>query len=1370
MIGNRFTFSETSNIPVDPAPFRSKEITPVSKINIFKSPFTVPSVGCNLKRYVLNDDNEPDFDNLSNLTLIDSGISPLVGFYFSSGAPPGFTQITKFAYLYTGFFFAKHDSAALEIDRVRSKIFQFSSIGFGNIRVQIDNQFVIGYSGYQALDPFTYVQGSKKLIPGRWVQLKIQYYTKPDESGMTVLWKNDFFWNDNSDQFNYGIPISAGVTSSDGSFLEEIQLSAIERISITQSKDEADSMTFSVPLSNSSGTGYYYDRNNDKYVFATNKNIEIKTNYLINCSVGFKDSSGTKEYIKKFTGNIARISPNRQADKDFIDIECVGFENFLNTAINLNYPDKLDYWISGYAGTPHSSGSNPSGDTMPVTFDSFEMTKAVQSLMIRAFIDPVLFIERKDYINFNNAIIPGNFLMERSSPDFIILDKERHYGQPFSVVEVDQIVDSGYILESNFGDFLIDYINKIIDIYGWEWGFSSYHDGAPYLRLRNNPSNTKFLKDGILSGNWSEDLAEIDAMNAIYRTTENAGDYIQYSFLGQRIEVITTMSSLGGTTSLVQSGSSTTAVIVSDGDGSNFSANNRIVVQFDKNFEDSLISSISTDTLTISPALDKTPVPGSFVKTATYKAEVRRGFTWDSAISVLTTYRSTHWDSQDFVSHNQLGWNGIIQPSLNLTGTEYERFFYQGIDPRTTANPCQQLIASGLAYDHYIVRLTRANDDEVQSNGKFGINAIFIYATDFSTPVDTFRTGDSVEAGTVKQYYLDDDPKDQRNDTIVVGRRLGVEVPGSDDNTVINPNNPYFRHIMSRGIDIGSIIDSGARNFVGRPLMTIQIAPEINSQPRADYWAVQFINRYRETGRFPTYTTITNPLLETGDCISVDDEGKSLVRYFDKVWIDSITTDITNTDLVDTIDTGSYEPWPSYTPRKQFDDISVFGDIPIINFTILKSAEGVAPTELSPYDPYTSEESSNFIEITYDLVITSDIKIDIMNDQGKRVATLLNPAGDEGRERDWQRQEIGKNYKVIWDAVDLYGDHNNDTPLSDIITNTEKFYVAEKSGHTTERFSIWITVKPVKGRKQETIKSEDSFDDPNKFIFTQRGEQVTSEVIEYPVFTPFLSTSEQILGEPILDTTGSIISFGARGFYSNDNIDQNGDSLGLSVQYKTTNTKFRPCLLRVDVKTYFTGFFIITLTKADGSKPRNIFKRVIHIAEEQPHDVSSTFKRFSEPLKYNFEPSKYGYSFFTSGEAYYDLTELQLGLSEADLGNEPRTNWTKIDKVSGVMVSWMFKLTFLFTDKSGRFSENNVYARWAGDDRSPSSIFHLFRTSLVSEGVPGETPYTTDDILKQLAIDWTNEDGQGFTGITVTGGVQSLDEVIVILFNYKDII
>lgn len=998
----------------------NKDFTPIYKLDFTDTPFTVKSKGIELKRYLVTNTSDPDFTSYSNLTLVDSLITNIIGFYSDDGAMLGFHYTDNFALHYSAYFYADHPQGDMYYD--------FKVFGYGKIRVKINNVYIIGTSSFGLLDKFAVADttnevssGAIKLTVKTWYKIDVYYYSALGDSGFSLLWSNLYYGK------NKYIPVSAGVCSYTGAFLTSTEVKDVISVSQEQNKAEVSALQFSVPLvvSGSTDRGYYYNTYWDKYCHST-ENIALDKFKLVEFSAGYQ-IAGVDNYVKKFCGHIESFNPVR-SDTNTINITCNSFENLYKQALNLNYPNIYDYWNANYAGLAISD-ANPDGVGCPITYDGWELHQAIKTLSIRAGIDPTLFLKKKLHLNSAGQVVSGTWLVEETSPRSVILDTNLNYGNAVVVnTEVGSLPDDEYILKSNFGDTLFDYINNIVDVYGWNWGNNSYYSGAPFLKATNNPKEIKTAKtDSRLYGNYWVATADLDTLSGKYYTTNNASDYLEFFFSGSKINLVTVGCNDSGVESTITKATALDQITVADETG--FSANNVVVIETLLGEESVVIESISERNFTLKSELTSYPKKNGYIRTATFKAELKRGTVWDSGIDIQTTYHSCYFNNS---------YERLISPTNLSENTrsvlDTKRYYYNGIDPQTSVNPTVINIANGLTYDSYILRLTRLTNTQAGVTNNLRVDGLLVYDNDTNKITKTFYTGDSVVSGTIISLGVMDSGSDLRNDTIVVGRNLGVVTPGNAESRALNPNNPLYEYIVSRATDIGSIYDPNAINYTGMPRQTIQIAPEIASYDRARYWAVNFINRYRYPAKYPEFEIIGHPLLEEDDCIAVYDEGKKTLENFNRFWITGLNDTYEDKNYITQLTTTSYEPWESYTQRLT-PDIADYGNKEIVNLKIKNGGNGTTtlpvgksatPTVGGYYDPYSYDEKGIAITLQYDLVIDGYVRIDVYAEERNDilVATLLNPTGASGVE-GWMRQEPGKNYIVTWDGVDMFGNWNS---------------------------------------------------------------------------------------------------------------------------------------------------------------------------------------------------------------------------------------------------------------------------------------------------------------------------------------------------------
>ena len=249
--------------------------------------------------------------------------------------------------------------------------------------------------------------------------------------------------------------------------------------------------------------------------------------------------------------------------------------------------------------------------------------------------------------------------------------------------------------------------------------------------------------------------------------------------------------------------------------------------------------------------------------------------------------------------------------------------YYDGIDPALGVNPSVIKIAAPLSYAQ------RDLDVEVVS-GQIRFDAIFLYKQ--STRTSIVSIGND-QMGTLKMSL---NIIDQRNETDVIGAPRGLfkNVGGA----VINPRNPVYVHTVSRAIDLASIYDESSNNYIGRAVPVEIYDQRIYDQDRADFVATFGLERYRKVASSGSTKIVFNPVLETGDSISMTDEhsgvlndtqgwirGMSESFSIDANGLVSYATTLSNVD--------PREPMPSMRAKAAV-DIADFDDEPIINIAL----------------------------------------------------------------------------------------------------------------------------------------------------------------------------------------------------------------------------------------------------------------------------------------------------------------------------------------------------------------------------------------------------------------------------------------------------
>lgn len=871
--------------------------------------------------------------------------------------------------------------------------------------------------------------------------------------------------------------------------------------------------------------------------------------------------SNYEDYVKLFIGHIKRFEIKRNPDgNDSIQVFCESFEALLKEQLNLNYPDKLDYWMQGFSGKPLSR-SEPNSVAYLPTFDAWPIEAAVRALLLRGYIDPVLLYKKRTFLDSSKSEVTGNFLIETPNP-VVQLERGKDYGQD-SIAVAAEGFDNEYRIKSNFGDKIFDYINQITDQYGWDWGSAGFYDGAFYFKARNNPIHvfTPIVGNPTLDGTWSGDtVVDLSAISGTYRETATADDYIEWTGInGKRIDVVLALNNAAaGSLAYVVSGSAG-QVQFRDIEGESLASGHRLIFELPKGNESVVLdTNVSGDDWTFTSDLSIVPPAGTRVRTAVAKAEIVRGSSYAGGELVSTTYLPSYFPiglSKLLYSYHRIDNIDEIREFI-VTGTH--RLYYHGFDPETADNPCQFNVGSSLDYEDHVCRITRLENAEASASAIMSINALYVYEEDLMNPVFTFHTGDTLASGTLISLDVKDSGLDQRNDVTVVGQKLGAYVPG--DATAgyePNPNNPTFRHIISRSIDIESIIASGAPNFIGRPVQTILIEPAIGSLERADHWSVNFLNEYRTSTREPVFQSMGHPILEIDDPIYIDDEKKNSIETDTILWINSISHNWNNGKALTTFEASNKKPAASFQGKVPVDTSTHFSGEYISNLTISDNATDSG----TPFDPYTiDDEGGEPISITFDLNVDAWVTAEIWGVSDRigtvRVASLLNNQSDENA-KGTRRLVAGKNKVMIWDGVDQYGQWNNAfIPATDKISDYHDFFAAipvdvNDNQADYAQFFIRIVVKPIDPTlNQVTISTDDTSD----YIYTKVGDASTYDFKVIQVGSPF---SEFVAGTASTKPTGIQSSSTLE--------DITGRPIAASIQWEELSND-RPHMVFIDVE------------------------------------------------------------------------------------------------------------------------------------------------------------------------------------------------------------
>lgn len=148
-------------------------------------------------------------------------------------------------------------------------------------------------------------------------------------------------------------------------------------------------------------------------------------------------------------------------------------------------------------------------------------------------------------------------------------------------------------------------------------------------------------------------------------------------------------------------------------------------------------------------------------------------------------------------------------------------------------------VTRSLASDSYTTKIT--------STGSFRVEGIEYYTTNIFEPVRTLY--DSVDITSINMDFTD---TNLRNEVIAVGQQIGDK-----------------QYLYSKSIDLDSIYNPSAFNYVGDKRTFVLIEPTIQSKQRLDWMSSAILEKYRRNSRNLSISTQGLPDLQINDPIGI---------------------------------------------------------------------------------------------------------------------------------------------------------------------------------------------------------------------------------------------------------------------------------------------------------------------------------------------------------------------------------------------------------------------------------------------------------------------------------------------------------------------
>lgn len=297
----------------------------------------------------------------------------------------------------------------------------------------------------------------------------------------------------------------------------------------------------------------------------------------------------------------------------------------------------------------------------------------------------------------------------------------------------------------------------------------------------------------------------------------------------------------------------------------------------------------------------------------------------------------------------------IIQTSV-LTATLASEVFYY--DFRSTVDGTNATIATVYTgeFDDYVVEMI--GDTSVTRR----FDCIFTYHTDPATPKLPIVLSTDANALSIDTRGS---MEEMRNSVTVVGRKKATLT--DSEKLELNPNNPESEFVVSRAVDVRSITDPTATNYIGYPRETLIYSKDITDQDFAEYLSRTFIYRHRIPAPSAPIRHTLLPCVQLRDPLYARESRYDSIPTGQVLYIVGYTHRITLQSATTDIDTTAFPEFPAYEPRQDIDiDQPEFGGYPVMNVNV--SYRSLTNTPKSNLPMYTAGSSVVYIHGPSDIV------------------------------------------------------------------------------------------------------------------------------------------------------------------------------------------------------------------------------------------------------------------------------------------------------------------------------------------------------------------------------------------------------------------
>ena len=291
--------------------------------------------------------------------------------------------------------------------------------------------------------------------------------------------------------------------------------------------------------------------------------------------------------------------------------------------------------------------------------------------------------------------------------------------------------------------------------------------------------------------------------------------------------------------------------------------------------------------------------------------------------------RSTTTGTVAFSVYRQTGMVNVANGTVNTTlaaGTSDQQYY----DFRYSQDGTNATVATIYTgdYDTYVI-------DVSPSSGNYRINALLLYHTDPIRPLLPQTLATDRNALSVRpQSEMDA----MRNHVIVVGKRQATVTDSNKLET--NPLNADQEFIVASAVDVGSIADPNASNFIGYPKESLIFDDRIGSSDHAAYVAQAFIFRQRNPKPGAAIDHTWLPIVQLGDPVWAEEKRHGTIAVDattptkSTLYIQRVVHRITYEKAITQVFASGYPEFPSYEPREDIDIDAYFNSAPVVNVSI----------------------------------------------------------------------------------------------------------------------------------------------------------------------------------------------------------------------------------------------------------------------------------------------------------------------------------------------------------------------------------------------------------------------------------------------------